>query len=362
MMQLDKWNKELEKLSGASYKSMDKELYTYYKDALKELKIEIKQYIDTYSELSFSKRLEVEQQINAAKRIDEILWGLSDKASPAIGQYVSGEVASGYYGAWYALEGAENLQLNFPVLNENYIERLVEKKVAGKTFSKRMYDQRDELAERVTSALLNGAVKGKDYSSVAKEIGELTEATYKQSLRIARTEGGRVQSTAKQKAYKEAVNKGVKMEKMWLATLDKKTRHSHQELDGQTVSVDKKFNFNGYTADAPRLFGRASLDINCRCTTIAVVNGLTPSLRKDNITKETIEYTKYSDWYGSKKVQNEIGKQKYTEYVGDLSKKHKTKDFGKLLDKMTDKEYEKLGIFDITDNEVEWIPKKKRGK
>lgn len=361
MKQLDKWNKELESLSNVSYKNMDKELFTYYKDALKNIKVEIKQYIDAYDELSFSKRLEVEQQINAAKRIDEILWGLSDKKNPAISQYISGEVTTGYYGAWYALEEAENLQLNFPVLNEGYIENLVEKKVAGKTFSKRMYEHRDDLAEKVTTALLNGAVKGKGYSSVAKEIGELTEADYKQSLRIARTEGGRVQSTAKQKAYKEAVNKGVKMEKMWLSTLDKKTRHSHQELDGQTVAVDGKFNFNGYTADAPRLFGNASLDINCRCTTIAVVNGLTPELRKDNITKETIEYKKYSDWYGSKKVQNEIGEQKYTEYVSDLSKKHKTKDFGKLLDKMTDKEYEKLGIFDITDNEVEWIPKKKRG-
>lgn len=360
MEQLDKWNKELEKLADVSYKSMDKELFTYYKDALKELKIEIKQYIDTYDELSFSKRLEVEQQINTANRIDEILFELSDKTNPVINQYVSSEANAGYYGAWYALEGAENLQLNFPVLNENYIESLIEKKVAGKTFSKRLYGQRDDLAERVTTALLNGAVKGKGYGNVAKEIGELTEANYKQSLRIARTEGGRVQSTSKQKAYKEAVNKGVKMKKMWMSTLDKKTRHSHQELDGQTVAVDKKFKFGGYTADAPRLFGRASLDINCRCTTISVVNGLTPELRKDNITKEVVEYTKYSDWYVSKKVQNEIGKQKYTEYVGDLTKKHNTKDFGKLLSKMSDKEYEKLGVLDITDNEIEWIDKKKR--
>lgn len=302
MRQLDKWNKELERLSSVSYKDMDKELYTFYKDALKKLKIEIKQYTDSYAELSFSKRLEVEQQINTAKRIDEILWELSDNVQPRVHQYAAGEVVSGYYGAWYALEGAENIQLDFPILNENYIERLIEKKVAGKTFSKRLYGQRDDLAERVTTALLNGAVKGHGYDRVAKEVGELTEASYKQALRIARTEGGRVQSTAKQKAYKEAEKKGVKLEKQWMATLDRKTRHSHQELDGQTVPVDGKFKFNGYEADAPRLFGRASLDINCRCTTIAVVNGIAPDVRRDDESNETIKATNYKEWAKAKGV------------------------------------------------------------
>lgn len=307
MEQLDKWNKELSLLNTNSYKAMDKELFAFYKDALKGLKSEIQQYIDNYDKLSFSKRLEVDNEIKIANRIDEILWQMNDKTNPAIHQYISGEANTGYYGVWYALEEAENLQLDFPMLNESYIERLVEKKIAGKSFSKRLYEKRDDLAEKVTTALLNGAVKGKGYVVVAKEVGELTEASYKQSLRIARTEGGRVQSATKQKSYQEAVNKGVKMEKMWMATLDKKTRHSHQELDGQIVAIDKKFKFGGYTADGPRLFGRASLDINCRCTTIAVVNGIIPKLRKDNENKETIPFNNYQKWFEYKKKRVESG-------------------------------------------------------
>lgn len=341
---------------------MDSYLYGHYKDTLKQLKIEIKSYVDNYEKLSFSKRLEVENQIKMTERIDEILSDLSGKTGPKVSEYVREELQRGYYGTWYALEGAENIQLDFGMLPEKYIEQLVNRKVDGKNFSKRLYEHRDELAERVTTVLLNGAERGEGYAKVAKNIGELTEANYKQALRIARTEGGRTQSTAKQKAYQDAEKKGVDLQKRWMATLDKKTRHQHQELDGQTVDVDEQFDFNGNKADGPRLFGIAGLDIGCRCTTISVVNGVAPELRIDNITKETIEYTKYSDWYASKKVQNEIGKQKYTEYVSDLSKKYNTKDFGKLLEKMTDKEYEKLGIFDISNNEVEWIPKKKRGK
>ena len=258
MEQLDKWNKEMRRLSVAKFAETDDALYNYYKGALKDLKAEVKQYIDTYETLSFSKRLEVDNRLKMANRIDAILNDLNQWSDAEIRRYIENEMEVGYYGTWYALEGAENVQLDFGMLPENYIETLVNQKVNGQTFSKRLYAHRDELAERVTTSLLNNAVNGKGYAYAAKEVGELTEANYKQALRIARTEGGRAQSTAKQKAYKEATDKGVEMEKRWLSTLDKKTRHSHQELDGQTVAVDGQFNFNGHKADGPRLFKRAS--------------------------------------------------------------------------------------------------------
>ena len=358
MEQLDKWNKEMRRLSVAKFAETDDALYNYYKEALKSLKAEIKQYTDNYEQLSFSKRLEVENRLKTANRIDGILNDLNSWSDAEIRRYIENEIEVGYYGTWYALEGAENVQLDFGILPERYIETLVNEKVNGQTFSKLLYKKRDELAERVTSALLTSAINGKGYAHAAKEVGELTEASYKQALRIARTEGGRAQSTAKQKAYKEAEKKGVQLEKRWLSTLDKKTRHSHQELDGQTVAVDGQFNFNGHKADGPRLFKRASLDINCRCTTVAVVNGIAPDVRKDNLTGEQIEYTNYKDWYASKKTQQTMGKKKYADYVDGLSKKYKTKDFSELLDRMTEKEYEKLSIIDVTDDIVEDIKPK----
>ena len=358
MEQLDKWNKEMRRLSVAKFAETDDALYNYYKEALKSLKVEIKQYTDNYDQLSFSKRLEVDNRLKTANRIDGILNDLNSWSDAEIRRYIENEIEVGYYGTWYALEGAENVQLDFGILPERYIETLVNEKVNGQTFSKLLYKKRDELAERVTSALLTSAINGKGYAHAAKEVGELTEASYKQALRIARTEGGRAQSTAKQKAYKEAEKKGVQLEKRWLSTLDKKTRHSHQELDGQTVAVDGQFNFNGHKADGPRLFKRASLDINCRCTTVAVVNGIAPDVRKDNLTGEQIEYTNYKDWYASKKTQQTMGKKKYADYVDGLSKKYKTKDFSELLDRMTEKEYEKLSIIDVTDDIVEDIKPK----
>lgn len=302
MKELNKWNKELERLSARSYKNVDKALFKYYKEALTEIKAEVKAYLDNYETLSFSKRMEVERQLQIAKQIDDVLWEMEAKTQPAVREFVKDEARKGYYGTWYALEDAEKVQLDFGFLNEGYIERLTEKKVAGSTLSKRLYENRDKLAQAVTDELIKGAAKGHSYGDVAKRIGELTEADYKKALRIARTEGGRAQSASKQRAYQEAEAKGVRLQKKWQSTLDKKTRISHQQLDGQTVDIDDTFKFNGYEADGPRLFGNPGLDINCRCTTITVVNGLSPEVRRDNETKKVINYKNYTEWAEKKGV------------------------------------------------------------
>ncbi|MGQ7335471.1 phage head morphogenesis protein [Streptococcus suis] len=324
MQQLDKWNKELEKLSKRRYKRMDGDLYNFFKSALKQLNIEVKGYLDNYEQLSFSKRLEVENQLKMARRIDEIVSNLAGSTAQTVNSYVRDELQQGYMGVWYALEGAENIQLDFGMLPERYIQQLVAKKVDGKTFSKRLYSNRDDLADRVTTSLLGGAVRGDGYKKIAKQVGELTEANYKQALRIARTEGGRVQSTGKQRAYEEAKEKGVDIKKRWLSTLDKKTRHTHQELDGQTVGVDEKFKFDGYEADGPRLFGNASLDVNCRCTTIGIVNGIEPELRKDIETKEIIKYNNYNEWAEAKGYKEPANKFKGVITDVDFSKPRRT--------------------------------------
>lgn len=299
--QLSKWEKEVRRLSITSFKETDNALFNHYKEALKEMKVELKQYIDAYEELSFSKRLEAERQIQIANKIDNILIDLNKWSESDIRKSIESEANFGYYGTWYALEGAENIQLSFAMLPEKYIEELVNKPVNGKRFSKRLYDNRKALADRVTTSLLKGASSGKGYAKIAKEIGELTEADYKKALRIARTEGGRVQSVTKQRSYEEAKSKGVDIEKQWMSTLDAKTRHSHQSLDGQVVGVDDDFvSESGNKAKGPRLFGVAGEDINCRCTTGTVVNGISPELRRDNETGEVIKYQNYNKWAEAK--------------------------------------------------------------
>lgn len=300
MDQLNKWQQELKQLTAKQYQKTDNQLFNLYRKQLIDIKKKLKHYTDNADNLSFSTRLEVERLFNIAKDIDTILSSSYPSIEEAIKAYSAGQAQQGYYGVWYSIEQSQNIVLQLPLINHNYVMNLVNAPVAGKRLSKRLYQYRDKLADNVTQNIITGLFEGKSYAEIARRVNEETEASYKQALRIARTEAGRTQSTTTQKGYIEAKKKGIDIQKRWLATLDKKTRHDHRELDGQTVEVDEKFSIRGHNAEGPRLFGVASEDVNCRCTTIEVIDGISPELRKDNESKEMIKYKNYDEWLNSR--------------------------------------------------------------
>ncbi|MBN6206292.1 hypothetical protein JYK21_07495 [Ralstonia pickettii] len=350
MQELDKWQKELEQLSNYAESAVNKKLFKYYRQALIEIKKEMKVFIENYENLSFSKRLEAERLLQNGKQIDMILRETYQQANKAVEDYAKTEAERGYYGTWYAMEGAHNLQLDMNMLPEKYIKQLVHHPVKGKVFSKRLYKYRDRLAKETTNALLDAARKGKSYAVAAKQINELTEASYKQAFRIARTEGARVQSRTKQRSYVEAKKKGVDLKKKWLSTLDKVTRDSHQYLDGQVVEIEEQFETkDGYKADGPRLFGVASEDIHCRCTTTTEVEGFSPELRRDNETGDTFPYKNYNEWkkdridkMGQKAWDIEVSKAKNASRDSDQFSRYKRilgKNVPKTLDAFQELKY-----------------------
>lgn len=85
---------------------------------------------------------------------------------------------------------------------------------------------------------------------------------------IARTETQTAYTGSQLAAWRQT---GVVEKKSWLAALDDRTRDSHREAHGQTVGLNEPFTVGGATGDGPGLMGAAEEDINCRCTTIAVL-------------------------------------------------------------------------------------------
>lgn len=301
LTQLDKWNKDIEQLTDMAENASSAKLFKYYRGALIDIKKQMKAYIDDYDSLSFAKRLEADRLISVGAQMDKTLKETYGNAKGEIVGHSTISAENGYYGTWYALEGNENVQLDMAFLDKKYIHQLIYKEVAGATFSTRLYKERDKLAAATKQALLDATRDGKGYGHAAKAVEEATEASYKQALRIMRTEGGRARSEATQKSYVNAEKNGVTLEKQWIATLDKKTRRAHGELDGQRVPVKGKFKMDGHSADGPRLFKYPALDINCRCSTISVVNGIAPEVRR---TKDgEIPFQSYNDWAESKGIK-----------------------------------------------------------
>ena len=299
-IELDRWTNELERLSNKHYKAADTAMFNAYKDTLREIKVDLKKYVENYETLSFSKRLEAERLFKAAVDIDQVLDTTFKKVGQAAVEYKTTEAALGYNGVFYAMEGRDNLQFTGFGINKRFIEATVNAPVAGKRLSTRLYQNQQKLAKTMTNTIIRETAKGKGYAYIAKRVADQTEASYKQSLRIARTEAGRVQTIATQKGYDDAVELGVEgLEKTWVAGMDKRTRESHRQLDGQTVPYDKNFkSSSGAQGPGPRMMGKASEDIACRCTTIAVVGEVEPELRR--IGGKVTEYTTYSKWLKAK--------------------------------------------------------------
>jgi len=62
---------------------------------------------------------------------------------------------------------------------------------------------------------------------------------------------------------------GIEMQKQWMATHDGRTRHSHRDIDGETIPIEEEFG-NGlmFPADPD---GPPEEVYNCRCTLVAKV-------------------------------------------------------------------------------------------
>jgi len=183
------------------------------------------------------------------------------------------------------------------MLNEKYVQEAIEFPIEGLKLSERLYDKHlMDMKYRVKGAVTQVLINSSGYAAIAKTISDIGFTNFNHAMTIAITE-------------EEAVSKGVDLQKKWLSTLDKKTRHSHQKLDGQTVPIDGEFEINGHRAPQPRLFGIAKEDIRCRCDTITIVEGIDPSLRRDNETGEITNFKNYTEWKQDK--INKIGKEKY---------------------------------------------------
>ena len=130
---------------------------------------------------------------------------------------------------------------------------------------------------------------------MAKQLqGTLEGNVNRYALRIVRTEAHKVQSIAQLDSTEYAESKGVKGKKVWVSTLDSRTRPDHQMMDGVEADENGVFTLpDGSRGEAPGLLDNYDQNINCRCTYIYVIDEM-PELRRE---KGGIrEYRTYQEW------------------------------------------------------------------
>lgn len=170
--------------------------------------------------------------------------------------------------------------------------------------------------KQITASVTSGILQGHGVKQVADDLQKRIETMNRESaIRTARTALTGAENAGRLDGLGKARDRGIDVQKEWVATMDGRTRHSHRMVDGEIVDQDKKFS-NGlrYPGD-PAGPGREVY--NCRCTMIGALKGVReaePTMRRVR-NPETGEYELIPDmsykewekWKNHKEAKNKYG-------------------------------------------------------
>lgn len=132
--------------------------------------------------------------------------------------------------------------------------------------------------EVIRKVLYEAAQNGWGFEQIVQELRTNSELSSMRARRIARTE---TVTSANGAAMIYAMTSGNRMQKIWIAVKDKRTRHDHRTVDGATLPIEQPFTLTsarygnimmmqpGVRNQGPNSSGApvpAGEVVNCRCT------------------------------------------------------------------------------------------------
>ena len=247
-------------------KAVIKQLEQSYKDAIADIDKYILQLLarkDTENLQSIIYQIKYQEAIK--KELESYLKVLHSKNFNTVDEYLKECYEQAHIGTLFDLQG-QGIPLILPLDQEQMISAItLNSKLSAPLYNALGYNV-DALKLDVLREISRGIAQGLSYQEMARNLKNVTNVDYNKTLRIAKTEGHRIQQEATYNVQKRAIAKGAKVVKQWDSTLDGKTRPTHRALDGQIVDVDEYFKSeSGYKALYPGGFGVPSEDCNCRC-------------------------------------------------------------------------------------------------
>lgn len=298
---------------------IESRLRKVYGDAQKTLKRRLKEHTDKYKAKDKIKRQQVKDgtltqgayeswvqgQVFIGQQWKDKIESVNDtirRANQTATDIVNGERRAVFgenvtYQA-YQLEHDAGMNLSFNVYDSAAVTRLINER--PELMKRRKIDGVEQRAWNkalISDTIAKAIITGESIDRIADEIAEKTAlSNAKASVRYARTSMTAAQNAGRISMLHEAQDMGIKVKKVWLATLDSRTRDSHASIDGEVKEIDKEFS-NGlqYPGDPN---GSAAEVWNCRCTLIYKYDEypMQNVQRYDQENGELIENMTYKEW------------------------------------------------------------------
>lgn len=266
---MNKAQKEVQQSQLNDEKHIIKLLEKVYDKARQDCENKIRQ-LSSRADLENLQSIIYQKQYQEAlkKQLDGILDNLQSEEFTSIADYLQKSYHNGYIGVMYDLH-KQGIPIITPINQEQVVKALQTDSKLSQGLYSRLGEDTNYLKRSIRAELSRGIANGSSWNEIAGKISKGMNSPFNTSInnaiRIAWTEGHRVQQSAALDAQYAAKEKGADIVKQWDSTLDNNTRPHHRQLDGQIRELDEPFEVDGMIADAPGHFGRAKEDCNCRC-------------------------------------------------------------------------------------------------
>ncbi|MEO7904632.1 MAG: phage minor head protein [Candidatus Saccharimonadales bacterium] len=230
------------------------------------------------------------------KQIGKEIIALSKITSQNLQNGIYDTFAAAKMREFFAIEKELGFAIDFTMMNKKAIKQAVINPYDRIGFVKRNKLNGELLARQVSQEIVQGLIQGKSFRQTASVPNKRMGIGAGKARTIVRTETHRVRGIARAEVQEEAVELGVQMQKMWVSAIDTSTREDHADADGQTVDVDDYFSVGSEELMFPGdPVGSAEQVINCRCTTIAVIKGYEPTVRRVR-DSGIVKYETFREW------------------------------------------------------------------
>lgn len=260
---MNKRQKEVLQHALISEKHMIRRLKFVYQKSLDDINKEIAKLMSRDQTQSVIYQKQYQEALKS--QIEAILTQMENSNFETISEYLETCYEDGFVGAMYDLHG-QGIPLIMPINQQLMVEAVATNSKLSTTLYKRLCKDIPLLKKKITVQIGRGISSNLSYHEIAMNLDSTSKIGYGNAMRIAQTEGHRVQTSAQLDACHAAKEKGADIVKQWDSTLDSRTRESHRKADGQIRELDEDFEVGGYHGSAPGHIGVAKEDIKCRCS------------------------------------------------------------------------------------------------
>ncbi|KAA0957701.1 hypothetical protein FQ085_06525 [Planococcus sp. ANT_H30] len=140
------------------------------------------------------------------------------------------------YSTAYTMAIGTGVGVSFAKIDHSAVELAIKYPWSGAMFSDLIWDNKVKLTKEMKSTITNGLIKGSSVQRMSRQLSGNMDSSYKDSLRLIRTETAYVVTEATAQGYEKLELDSF----VFLGTLDSKTSKTCQSLDGKIFKLKDK--------------------------------------------------------------------------------------------------------------------------